>query len=97
MAGGMGGLERCPRERPGPEPEIARRAGVPTGEVGAESKPAGAAEEPGPAGAEAVRRVASAEVLVFDPESEIFVRLGGSRGCTTDEGNSPGRGECRTR
>ena len=49
MVGGMEGLERCPWERPGPEPEIARRARVPTGEVGAESKPAGAAEKPCPA------------------------------------------------
>ena len=97
MVGGMGGLERCPRERPIPEPEITRRARVPTGEVGAESKLAGAAEESCPAGAEAVRRVASAEVLVVDPESDIVVRLGGARGCMTDEGNSQGRGECRTR
>ena len=97
MAGGMGGLERCPRERPGPEPEIVRRARIPTGKVGAESKPAGAAEEPCPAGAEAVRRVVSAEFLVVDPESYIVVRLGGARGCTTDGGNSQERGECRTR
>ena len=93
MVGGMGELERCPRERPGPEPEIARKARVPTGEVGAESKPAGAAEKPCPAGAEAVRRVASAEVMVVDPESDIVVRLGGAHGCSTDEGNSQGRGE----
>ena len=44
MVGWMGGLKRCPRELPGPKPEIARGARVPTGEVGAESKPAGAAE-----------------------------------------------------
>ena len=73
----MGGLERSPRECPGSKPEIARRARVPTGEVGAESKPAGAAEEPCPAGAEAVRRVASVEVLVVDPERDIVVRLEG--------------------
>ena len=97
MTGRIRGLERCPRERPGPEPEIARRARVATGEVGAESKPAGAAEELCPAGAEAVRRVVSAEFLVVDPESDIVVRLGGARGCTTDEGKSQGRGECRTR
>ena len=53
MVGGMEGLERCPRERPGPEPAIARRASVPTGEVGADSMLAGVAEEPCPAGAEA--------------------------------------------
>ena len=97
MAGGMGGLGRCPPERPGPEPEIARRVRVPTGEVGAEPKPAGAAEEPCPAGAKAVRRFVSAEFVVVDPECDIVVRLGGARGCTTDEGNSQGRGECRTR
>ena len=97
MVGGMGGLERCPRECPGPEPEIARRARVPTGEVGAESKPAGAAEEPCPAGVEAVRRVVAAEVLVVDPGNDIVARLEGARGCTTGEINSQGRGECRTR
>ena len=98
MVGGMGGLERCPRERPGPEPEITRKARVPTEEVGTESKPEVAAGEPCPAVAEAVRRVASAEVLVVDSESDIFVRLRGPRGCgTADEGNSQGRGECRTR
>ena len=48
-------------------------------------------------GAEAVRRVVSAEFLVVDPGSDIVVRLGGARGCTTDEGNLQGRGECRTR
>ena len=74
----MGGLERSPWERRGSEPEIARRVRVPTGEVGAESKPAGAAEEPCPAGAEAVRRVPSVEVLVVDPERDIVVRLGGA-------------------
>ena len=93
----MGGLERCPRERPGPEPEIAQRARVPTGKVGVESKPAGAAEEPYPAGAEAVTCVEATEVLVVDPGSDIVVRLGSDRGCTTGEGNSQGRGECRTR
>ena len=77
--------------------EIARRARVPTGEVGAESKHAGAAEDPCPAGAEAGRRVVAAEVLVDDPGSDIVVRLGGARGCTTGEGNSQGKGECRTR
>ena len=56
--GGMGGLERCPRKRPGPEPETARRDRAPTGEVGTESMLAGAVEEPCPAGAEAGRRVA---------------------------------------
>ena len=70
----MGELERCLRERPVPEPEIARRARVPTGEVGAESKHAGAVEEPCPTGAEAVRRVVAAEVLVVDPGSDIVVR-----------------------
>ena len=49
MVGGMEGLERCPRERPGPEPAIARRARVPTGEVGVEPWLAGVAEEPCPA------------------------------------------------
>ena len=97
MVGEMGKLERCPRERPGPEPEIARRARVPTGEVGAKSKYAGAAEEPCPTRAEAVRRVVAAEVLVIDPGRDIVVRLGGARGCMTGEGNSQGRGECRTR
>ena len=87
MVGGIGGLERCPRERPGLEPEIARRARVPTGKVGAKSKPEVAAGEPCPAGAEAV-----------DSESDAFVRLRGPRGCgTADEGNSHGKGECRTR
>ena len=76
MVGGMGGLERCPRESPRPEPEIARSARVPTGEVGAESKLAGAAGEPCPAGAEAARRVVAAEVLVVDPGSDIVIRLG---------------------
>ena len=57
--------------------EIARRARVPTGEVGAESKHAGEAEDPCPAGAEAGRRVVAAEVLVDDPGSDIVVRLGG--------------------
>ena len=71
MVGGMEGLERCPRERPGPEPAIVRRASVPTGEVGAESMLAGVAEEPCPAGAEAVRRVAAEEVLVVDPVSDM--------------------------
>ena len=97
MVGGVGGLERCPRERPGPEPEIARRERLPIGKAGAESKPAGAAEEPCPAGAEAVRRVVSAEVLVVDSGSDIVVRLGGARGCTTGEGDSQGRGEYRTK
>ena len=81
----------------GPGPEIIRRARVPTGKVGAESKPAGAAEEPRPAGAEAIRRVVSAEFLVVDPGSDIVVRLGGARGCATGEGNLQGRGECRAR
>ena len=97
MVGGGGWLERCPRERPEPEPEITRRARVPTGEVGAESRLAGAAEEPCPAGAEAVRCVAAAEVLVVEPESDMVVSLDGARGCTTDEGNLQGRSECRTR
>ena len=60
---GMGGLERCPRKRPGLEPEIARRARVPTGEVGAESRLAGVAEEPCPARAETVRRVTAEDVF----------------------------------
>ena len=93
--GGMGELERCPRKRPGPEPETARRARAPTGELGAKSRLAGAAEEPCPAGAEAVRRFAVVEVLVVDSESDMVVCLGEARGCTTDEGNSQGRGECR--
>ena len=76
MVGGMEGLERCPRERPGPEPAIARRARVPTGEMGVESRLAGVAEEPCPAGAEAVRRVAAEEVLVVDPVCDMVVRLG---------------------
>ena len=69
----MRGLERCPRKRPGTEPETARRARASTGEVGTESRLAGAAEEPCPAGAEAVRRVAAVEVLVVDPESYMVV------------------------
>ena len=77
MVVGMDGLERCPRERPGPEPAITRRARVPTGEVGVESVLAGIAKEPCPAGAEAVRRVAGEEVLVVDPVSDMVVRLGG--------------------
>ena len=77
MVYGMEGLERCPRERPGPEPAIARRANVPTGEVGAESMLAGVAEEPCPAGAEAVRRVAAEEVLVVDHVSDMAVRRRG--------------------
>ena len=72
----MEGLERCPRERPGLEPAIARRARVPTGEVGVECMLAGVAEKTCPAGAEAVRRVAAEEVVV-DPVSDIVVRLGG--------------------
>ena len=96
MVGGMRELEQSPRKRPGPEPEIARRARVPTGKW-APKKHAGAAEEPCPTGAETVRRVVAAEVLVVDPCSDIVVRLGGAHGCTTGEGNSQGRGECRTR
>ena len=92
--GGVGKLGRCPRERPGPEPKTARRDRASTGDVGAESRLAGAAEEPCAAGAEAVRRTAALEVLVVDPESDI---VGGTRGCTTGEGNSQGGGECRTR
>ena len=34
MVGGVEGLERCPRKRPGPEPAIARRARVTRGEGG---------------------------------------------------------------
>ena len=97
MVGGMGELKRCPRERPGPELEIARKARVPTGEVGAKSKHAGAAEDPCPAGAEAGRRVVAAEILVDDPGSDIVVRLGGARGDITGESDSQGRDECRTR
>ena len=93
----MEGLERCPRERPGPESAIARRAKVSTGEVGVEFVLAGVAEEPCPAGAEAVRRVAAEEVLVVDPVSDMVVRLGGARGCTMGESDSQGRGGCRTR
>ena len=51
MVGGMEGLERCPQECSGLEPEIARSARVPTGEVGVDSRLAGVAEEPCPAGA----------------------------------------------
>ena len=94
---GEWGLERCPRERSGPEPEIARSPRVPREEVGVESRLAGVAEEPCPAGTEGVRRVAAKEVLVVDPESDMVVCLGGARGCTTDEGNSQGRSECRTK
>ena len=97
MVGGMEGLERCPRERPGPEPAIARRSRVLTGEVGVESKLAGVAEEPCPAGAKAMRRVAAEEVLVVDPVCDMVVRLGGARGCTMGESDSQGRGRCRTR
>ena len=35
--------------------------------------------------------------LVVDPESDMVVCLGGSCGCTTDERNSQGRGDCRTK
>ena len=97
MVGGMEELEQCPRERPGPEPAIARRARVPTGEVGVESMPAGVAEELCPAGAEAVRHFATEEVLVVDPVSDMAVRLGGARGCTMGESDSQGRSGCRTR
>ena len=97
MVGGMGGLERCLRDRPGPEPAIARRASVPTGEVGTDSMLAGVAEEPCPAGAEAVRRVAAEEVLVVDPVSDIVVLLGEARGCTMGESDSQGRSAFRTR
>ena len=97
MVGGMEWLEWCPRERPGPEPAIARRASVPTGEVGAESMFARVAEEPYTAGAETVRRVAAEEVLVVDPVSDMVVRLGGARGCTMGESNSQGRSGCCTR
>ena len=97
MVGGMKGLERCPRERSGPKPAIARRARVPTGEVGVESVFAGVAEEPCPAGAVAVRRAAAEEVLVVGPICDMVVRLGGARGCTMGESDSQGRGGCRTR
>ena len=97
MVGRMEGLERCPRERPGHEPAIARKARVPTGEVGVESWLAGVAEEPCPAGAEAVRCVAAEEVLVVDPVCDMAVRLGGARGCTISESDSQGRGERHTR
>ena len=97
MVVGMEGLERCPRERPGLELAFARRASVPTGEVGAESMLAGVAEEPCPAGAEAVRRVAAEEVLVVDPVSDMVVRLRGARGCATGESDWQGGDECRTR
>ena len=97
MVGGMGVLERCPRERPGPESAIALRASVPTGEVGADSMLAGVAEEPCPAGAEAVRCVAAEEVLVADPVSDIVVLLEGARRCKMGESDSQGRSGCRTR
>ena len=70
---------------------------VPTGEVGAEPKRAGAAEEPCPAGAEAGRRVVAAEILIDDSGSDIVVRLRGARGCATGESDSQEGGECRTR
>ena len=80
------------------ESAIARRARVPTGEVGAESKRAGAGEEPCPAGAEADRRVVAAEVFIDDPSSDVVVRLRGARGCATGESDSHREGEeCRTR
>ena len=97
MVRGMEGLERCPWKRSGPEPAIARRARVPTGEVGAGSKRVGAVEEPCPAGAEAGRHVVAAVVFVDDPGSDIVVRLRGARGCATGESDSQGEGECRTR
>ena len=97
MVGGMEGLERCLRERPGPEPAIARRASVPTGEVGADIMLAGVAEEPCLAGAEAVRRVAAEEVLIVGSVSDIVVLLGGARGWTMGESDSQGRSGCRTR
>ena len=90
-------LERRPWERSGPEPAIARRARVPTGEVGAEFKRAGAAEEPCPAGAEVGRRVVAAVVLIEDEGSDMVVRLRGARGCATGESGSQGGGECRAR
>ena len=92
----VGGLERCPWERSDPESAIARRASVPTGEVGAEKR-SGAAEEPCPAGAEVGRRVVAAVVLVDDESSNMVVRLRGARGCATGESGSQGGGECRTR
>ena len=88
---------RCPRERPGPRPEVAREDRVPTGEVIAESRPMGAGKEPWPAVAEAVGRIAEMEFLVVaDPDSDSVVGPGGARGCTTSEGNSQGGGGCRT-
>ena len=78
--GGMGEVGRCPRKRPGPEPETARRDRAPTGEVVAESRPVGGSEEPCPAGAEAARRIAEGELLVVDPESDPVVCLRGARG-----------------
>ena len=87
----MGRVGRCPRERPVSGSEVARRDRVPTGEVVAESRPMGAGEEPWPAGAEAVGRIAEAEFFVVaDPESDILVGLGGTRRCTRGEGNSHG-------
>ena len=97
MVDGMAGLERCPRERPGPEPAIARRASVSTGEVGADCMAAGVAGEPCPAEAEAVRRVAAEEVLFVDPVADMVVRLGGARGCAMGECDSQRRSGCRTR
>ena len=58
---------------------------------------AGVAEEPCPAGAETVRRVAAEEVLVVDPVSDMVVLLRGARGCTMGESDSQGRSGCRTR
>ena len=87
----MGEAGRCPRERPGPIPEVAREDRVATGEVIAESRPMGAGEEPWPAVAEAVGRIAEMEFLVVaDPDSDSVVGPGGARGCTTIEGNSQG-------
>ena len=93
----VGGLERCPWERSGPEPPIPRRARVPTEEVGADFKRAGAAEGPCPAGAEVGRRVVAAVVLIDDEGSNMVVRLRGARGCAMGENGSQGGGECRTR
>ena len=94
----MGELGRCPRERPGPEPEAARRERLLTGEVVAQSVAVGAGGDPSPAEVEAVRSVAKVELLsvTVDRDVVIMVDLGRARGYTRGEGNSQGGDECRT-
>ena len=94
---GDGGAGAVPSGASRSRARVARRSKVLTGEVGVESKLSGVAEEPCPAGAKAMRRVAAEEVLVVDPVCDMVVRLGGARGCTMGESDSQGRGWCRTR